>query len=156
NGREAGITMKVNSLVDEEVIDPLYDASRAGVPIDLVIRGMCALRPEVPGLSDRIKVRSILGRFLEHSRILSFRNDGSEQIWIGSGDMMHRNLDRRVEATVRIKDRTVCDELRWILSLATSDDVSCWLLGPDGTWTRRTSGPNGPLEDYQEVLIRRH
>ena len=156
SGRAAGIVMKVNSLVDEDVIDALYDASRAGVPIDLVVRGMCALRPGVPGLSDHIKVRSILGRFLEHSRILSFRNSGSDEFWIGSADMMHRNLDRRVEAMVRIKDKAVCDELRWILQLATSDDVSCWLLAPDGTWTRRTTGPHGALEDYQEVLIRRH
>ena len=103
-----------------------------------------------------IRVRSILGRFLEHSRILSFRNGGDSEVWIGSADMMHRNLDRRVEAMVRIKDKAVCDELRALLDLATSDDISCWLLGEDGTWTRRTSGANGPLEDYQEVLIRRH
>jgi len=156
NRRDAGIVMKINSLVDEEVTDALYDASRAGVPIELVIRGMCALRPGVPGLSDHIRVRSILGRFLEHSRILSFRNGGDSEVWIGSADMMHRNLDRRVEAMVRIKDKAVCDELGALLDLATSDDISCWLLGEDGTWTRRTSGANGPLEDYQEVLIRRH
>ena len=155
-GRDAGIIMKINSLVDEEVTDALYDASRAGVPIDLVVRGMCALRPGVPGLSDHIRVRSVLGRFLEHSRILSFRNGGSDELWIGSADMMHRNLDRRVEAMVRIKDKAVCDELRAILDLATSDAISCWLLDKDGKWSRRATGPNGPLEDSQEVLIRRH
>jgi polyphosphate kinase len=156
SGRESGITMKINSLVDEEVTDALYDASRAGVPIHLVVRGMCAIRPGVPGLSDNIRVRSILGRFLEHSRILSFRNGGNDELWIGSADMMHRNLDRRVEAMVRIKDKAVCNELRAVLELATSDNIACWLLDAGGKWTRRTTGPNGPLEDYQEALIRRH
>ncbi|HEX4655196.1 MAG TPA: RNA degradosome polyphosphate kinase, partial [Mycobacteriales bacterium] len=155
-GHTSGIVMKLNSLVDEDVIDALYDASRAGVPVDLVIRGMCALRPGVPGLSDHIRVISILGRFLEHSRILWFRNGDNDEVWIGSADMMHRNLDRRVEAMARISDKAACEELQAVLDLARSDDIACWLLGPDGRWVRRKSGPTGPLQDYQELLIRRH
>jgi len=155
-GHEAGIVMKLNSLVDEDVIDALYDASRAGVPVDLVIRGMCALRPGVPGVSDRIRVVSILGRFLEHSRILWFRNGGDDEVWIGSADMMHRNLDRRVEAVARISDKAACEELKAVLDLARSDSISRWLLGADGRWVRRKTGPEGPLEDYQELLIQRH
>jgi polyphosphate kinase len=155
-GHDSGIVMKLNSLVDEDVIDALYDAARAGVPVDLVIRGMCALRPGVPGLSEHIRVISILGRFLEHSRILWFRNGGDDEVWIGSADMMHRNLDRRVEAVARINDRAACDELRAVLDLARSSDISRWHLGADGRWQRIKTGPMGPLEDFQELLIRRH
>ncbi len=103
-GLPSGITMKVNSLVDEELIDELYAASRAGVSIDLIVRGMCALRPGVPGLSENVRVRSILGRFLEHARIMRFRGGGDDEYWIGSADLMHRNLDRRVETLVRVVD----------------------------------------------------
>ena len=155
-GHDAGIVMKLNSLVDEDVIDALYDASRAGVPVDLVVRGMCALRPGVPGLSEHIRVVSILGRFLEHSRILWFRNGGDDEVWIGSADMMHRNLDRRVEAVARISDKAASDELRAVLDLARGDRVSSWRLDSDGRWSRRKTGSDGPLEDYQELLIQRH
>ena len=155
-GHDAGIVMKLNSLVDEDVIDALYDASRAGVPVDLVVRGMCALRPGVPGLSEHIRVVSILGRFLEHSRILWFRNGGDDEVWIGSADMMHRNLDRRVEAVARIRDKAASDELRAVLDLARGDKVSSWRLASDGRWSRSKNGPNGPLQDYQELLIQRH
>src|SRR5690606_39834309 len=105
-GREAGIRLKANALVDEQVIDALYRASQAGVPVDIVVRGICSLRAGVPGLSENIHVRSILGRFLEHSRILHFR--GANEFWIGSADMMHRNIDRRVEGMVQVKDPQLC------------------------------------------------
>jgi polyphosphate kinase len=155
-GRAAGITLKMNSLVDEEIVDALYEASAAGVPVDLVIRGMCALRPGVPGVSDTIHVRSILGRFLEHSRVLWFRNGGKEQFWMGSADAMHRNLDRRVEALVHVRDPSSCAELREILELSTSPEISCWHLGSDGTWVRRTTSEDGErLQDIQEVLLKR-
>jgi polyphosphate kinase len=117
---------------------------------------MCALRPGVPGLSDHIRVVSILGRFLEHSRILWFRNGGADEIWIGSADMMHRNLDRRVEAVVRITDRVAGEDLRSVLNLARSPDIGRWELDSAGHWTRHNRGADGPLPDYQEQLIRRH
>ncbi len=149
-GRTASIQIKVNSLVDEVVIDALYDAARQGVEIDLVVRGMCALRPGVAGLSETIRVRSLLGRFLEHSRIFRFRAGDDDEVWIGSADVMHRNLDRRVEALVRVTDPGARRDLRQILSLAMSDDVSSWHLEPDGEWTRV------PGADYQEVTLRRN
>jgi polyphosphate kinase len=149
-GLESGITLKLNSLVDESLIDELYRASQAGVPIELVIRGMCALRPGVPGLSETIRVRSILGRFLEHSRILRFRAGGRPEYWIGSADIMHRNLDRRVEALVRVDDRDACRLLADALDRATSDDIASWHLQPDGSFERVRG------VDLQSELIRTH
>ena len=105
-------------MVDEAVIDALYLASQAGVPVELLVRGICALRPGVPGLSETIRVRSILGRFLEHSRVFWFDNGGEPEAWIGSADMMHRNLDRRVEVLVRLRDEHVIDEVGALLDLA--------------------------------------
>jgi polyphosphate kinase len=133
----------------------LYDASAAGVPIDLVIRGMCCLRPGVPGLSDNIRVRSILGRFLEHSRIFRFVNGGDEQVWIGSADAMHRNLDRRVEAIVEVRDLEVRAGLQRMLAIATDRGTSAWELAADGEWRRHTKNAAGePLRDYQLTLLR--
>ena len=142
-GKPARIVMKLNSLVDEAIIDALYTASRAGVAVDLVVRGICGLRPGVKGLSERIRVRSILGRFLEHSRIYSFGEDDAEEIWIGSADMMHRNLDRRVEVLVRIGDHGHRARLRGLLELALADGTA-WELGPDGEWTRLSADPGAP------------
>jgi polyphosphate kinase len=154
-GKPAAITMKLNSLVDEQIVDALYEASSAGVSIDLVIRGMCALRPGIPGLSERIRVRSILGRFLEHSRILRFANAGDDELWIGSADAMHRNLDRRVEAMVEIRDPEVRRDLHRLLALATDPGTAAWQLMADGTWRRHTADSAGePLRDYQETLLR--
>ena len=135
-GRPAGIRIKVNALVDERIIDALYEASVAGVPVDLLIRGICALRPGVPGLSESIRVRSIVGRFLEHSRAMSFVNDGDPEWWIGSSDLMHRNLDRRVEVLLRVCDEAVNRQLQAIFDAALAPDVRGWQLTADGTWTR--------------------
>ncbi|MBQ0897471.1 RNA degradosome polyphosphate kinase, partial [Micromonospora sp. U56] len=149
------VQFKVNALVDEEITDALYRASRAGVHVDLLIRGMCTLRPGVPGLSDNIRVRSILGRFLEHSRIFRFGNNGDAEFWMGSADLMHRNLDRRVEALVQVSDPVARAELDHVLSAAFSPEVDSFELAGDGTWTRRAGTPEDPLTDVQELLLRR-
>jgi polyphosphate kinase len=134
-GRPSGIRFKLNSLVDERITDALYAASSAGVPVDLLIRGICALRPGVPGLSENIRVRSIVGRFLEHSRVMSFTNGGDPEWWLGSADLMHRNLDRRVEVLLRVCDETARAEMHRIFDASLASDVRCWELGSDGTWT---------------------
>ncbi|WP_376774070.1 RNA degradosome polyphosphate kinase [Allostreptomyces psammosilenae] len=153
-GRPAFVRIKVNSMVDEAIIDSLYRASRAGVPVDLWVRGICALRPGVPGLSENIRVRSVVGRFLEHSRVFVFGNGGDPEVWIGSADMMHRNLDRRIEALVRVVDPAHRATLDHFVELGTSDGVTSWHLGPDGTWTRHTTDAEGrPLPHVQELLI---
>jgi polyphosphate kinase len=155
-GRAARVQIKTNHLVDEQTIDALYRASRAGVHVDLLVRTFCAIRAGVPGLSENIRVRSILGRFLEHSRIVYVENDGEPEYWIGSADLMHRNLDRRVETMVRVTDRVARGHLRQMLDLAFSEDVAAWELQPDGGWRRNPGQPGRPLQDYQEVLMRRH
>ncbi len=154
-GRPGLVQIKVNSIVDEEVVDALYRASQGGVDIDLIVRGICTLRPGVPGLSDRIRVRSIVGRFLEHSRLLHFGNGGDGEYWIGSADLMHRNLDRRVEALVRITDPAAQTELRRVLDAETSDRTGGFDLLPDGSWQRRCHDGPSALEDVQEMLLRR-
>ena len=150
-GEPARIVMKLNNLVDEAIIDALYDASRAGVAVDLVVRGICALRPGVKGMSDRIRVLSILGRFLEHSRVYRFGEADEDEIWIGSADMMHRNLDRRVEALVRVDDPGHRSRLRDILELAVADPTA-WRLGPEGGWTPPKAAAGTAM---QEVLMAR-
>ncbi len=154
-GRPARIRIKSNALVDEATIDALYRASRAGVPVDLWIRGICALRPGVPGMSDNIRVLSTLGRFLEHSRIFWFENGGEPQAWIGSADLMHRNLDRRVEVLVQIPSQRHVVELGELLDLGFDDRTAAWVLGPDGAWQRRSSDGE-PLVDVQTTLIAAH
>jgi polyphosphate kinase len=149
------VQFKVNSLVDEGVTDALYRASQAGVHVDLLIRGMCTLRPGVPGLSDNIRVRSILGRFLEHSRVFRFGNNGEAEFWMGSADLMHRNLDRRVEALVQVSDPIARAELDQVLTAAMSPEVDAFELAGDGTWTRRTGGERTARAHLQELLLRR-
>lgn len=150
--RPGRIAMKMNALVDERIVDSLYAASQRGVVIDLLVRGSCILRPGVPGLSETIQVRSIVGRFLEHSRIYRFGEGEGSEVWIGSADMMDRNLDRRVEALVRIDDPRLRDRIDGILDLAWSDTAASWSLGPDGTWSRAV--PDGEPISLQLELIR--
>jgi polyphosphate kinase len=154
-GLPAGIRIKLNSIVDEAIIDALYRASNAGVPVDLVVRGICGLRPGEPGLSENIRVRSILGRYLEHARVFSFANNGDPQVFIGSSDMMHRNLDRRVEALVRLTSPEHLRELDELMDLAMSDETSSWWLDGYGRWTRHESAADGTrLQDLQDVLMK--
>ncbi|QCQ91833.1 RNA degradosome polyphosphate kinase [Rhodococcus sp. SGAir0479] len=151
-GREAGIRLKANALVDEQVIDALYRASRAGVPVQVVVRGICALRTGVPGLSENIEVRSILGRFLEHSRIMHFR--GSNEFWIGSADMMHRNLDRRVEVMAQVKDPRLTRQLDEIFESALDPTTRCWVLQPDSSW-KASPARGEEVREHQEEMMRR-
>ncbi len=130
------IIIKVNNLVDQEIIDALYAASQRGAQVDLLVRSMCSLRPGVPGLSERIRVRSIVGQFLEHSRVFMFGNGGRPEFYLGSSDLMPRNLDRRVEAVVPVSDTKLRQRLQQILDVSLADDVLAWELGPDGTWHR--------------------
>lgn len=144
------IILKMNSLVDQPVIEALYEASQAGVEIDLIIRGICCLRPGVEGLSENIRVRSIVGRFLEHSRVWYFANgngDGSHAFFIGSADMMPRNLDRRVEAIVPILEPTLQDRLMALLHTLLADNVSAWTLAPEGEWARVPT----PMESSEKI-----
>jgi polyphosphate kinase len=152
-GGEALVQIKANSLVDEQVVDALYRASQAGVKVDLIIRGMCTLKPGVAGLSENIRVRSILGRFLEHSRVFRFGNNGSSEFWIGSADPMHRNLDARVEALIQVVDTNARSELANLLAAAMSDEREAFDLASDGSWSRRVSTPEAPLSDLQQTLL---
>jgi polyphosphate kinase len=155
-GERARIQLKCNAIIDEAVIDALYRASIAGVPVDLWVRGICGLRPQIHGLSENIRVRSVLGRFLEHSRIYAFghSDDPDSDVWIGSADLMHRNLDRRVEALVRVKDPAQQAELRALIDLAMDEGTASWWLAGDGTWTRHHLDSGGkPLRDLQQHLI---
>ncbi|SDQ86611.1 RNA degradosome polyphosphate kinase [Microbacterium sp. cf332] len=151
DGKPAHIRIKVNSMVDEQIIDALYRASQAGVRVDVWVRGICSLRTDLPGVTDNITVRSILGRYLEHSRIFTFHNAGDTTAFIGSADMMHRNLDRRVEALVRVVAPEHVKELTTLFDLAMSDSTSSWHLGEGGVWTRHAFDDDGkPLVDLQE------
>jgi polyphosphate kinase len=154
-GLPAGIRIKANSIVDEALIDELYRASRAGVPVELLVRGICALRPGVPGLSETITVRSILGRFLEHSRIFWFGNGGAPEAFIGSADLMHRNLDRRVEVLVKLPSAELVAQVGAVLDQAFDPHTAAWLLGRDGTWTAHVSPDDEPLVNLQDSLVTR-
>jgi len=158
-GPEGRIILKMNSLVDPALIDELYAASGRGTPIDLITRGICCLRPQVPGLSESIRVRSIVGRYLEHSRIYRFGHDPATADWyIGSADLMPRNLDRRVEALAPVNDRALRERLEEIIATELSDTVLAWDLNPDASWTRVPDdrGINAQHELYTRALERAH
>ncbi|WP_300016158.1 RNA degradosome polyphosphate kinase [Pseudonocardia sp.] len=153
---DARVRIKVNSLVDEQVIDALYRASQAGVPVDVVVRGICALRPGRAGLSENIHVRSILGRFLEHSRVFHFGSVG--EYWIGSADMMHRNLDRRVEVLLRVADPGPAKQLGEMLDGCLDPATRCWTLQDDGRWepSPPLDSAVSPVRDHQAEMMLRH
>lgn len=144
----ARVQIKANSLVDEAIIDACYRASQAGVPVDIVVRGICAIVPGRPGLSENITVRSILGPFLEHSRVLHFGS--ADEYWIGSADMMHRNLDRRVEVMLRVADPKLADQLGAMFDSCLDPATRCWTLGPDGTWSP------SPAPGSENIRVRDH
>ena len=152
SGAGGRIGLKVNSIVDEKLIDALYRASQAGVEVQIWVRGICALRPGLPGVSENIEVRSVLGRFLEHSRVFVFGGGGQPIAFIGSADMMHRNLDRRVEALVQLNPHHT-REVMALMERGRSDRYAHWRLGPDGRWVRFHRGDSGPLADIQADLI---
>ena len=153
-GLPARVRFKCNSIVDERVIDALYRASQEGVPVDVWVRGICAIRPGVPGMSETIRVRSILGRFLEHSRAYEFRNAGETEVWIGSADLMHRNLDRRVETLVSLQEPGHVATVNSLFEMAFDPGTAAWDLDSDGVWHRRVLADDGePLADLQQRLI---
>ena len=156
-GRPSGIVAKINAISDARITRALYEASRAGVPIDLIVRGMCVLRPGVPGVSETIRVRSIVGRFLEHSRAFIFTNGGDREVYIGSADWMGRNLDRRVETIVPVLDLAlgdmICNE---IMDVLLADNVKARVLNADGTYERRGILPGEKRIDAQQIFLKRH
>ena len=154
-GRQARILAKMNALVDPDVIEALYDASSAGVQVDLIVRGICCLRPGVPGVSENIRVISILGRFLEHSRAAVFRNGGREQVFISSADWMPRNLDRRVEVAVPIEDPRHRSEIRRLLEGMLADNRQAWEMQPDGSYVQRHPAPGEPERATHRMLVGR-
>jgi len=154
SGKHAFIRLKLNSLLDEEFVEALYRASIEGVEVDLVIRGICALLPGIPGVSENIRVRSVLGRFLEHSRIFHFANGGDDEIYIGSADLMDRNLNRRVESLVQIKRKEHKDSLIKTFDRYVASTTAGWHLLPNGKWQKVDSDPAGnKLQDLQAVMI---
>lgn len=157
SGKQARIRLKLNSLVDDEFVKALYSASQAGVEIRLIVRGSCSLVPGIPGISENISVTSYLGRFLEHSRIFHFQNDGTDEYWIGSADLMDRNLNRRIEALVRLTSPTHIHQLNELLDSYSSDGTSHWRLGPDQAWRRKTRGDDGSaLPEYHSEMIKKY
>ena len=152
-GRPAAIKAKMNSLVDPAIIALLYEACQAGVQIDLVVRGMCSLRPGLPGVSESIRVMSVIGRFLEHSRLFWFANDGTAELYLGSADWMERNLDRRVEAVVPVEDLELCIKLEWLLQLYLDDNVAAWHMQRDGTYLQAKCDGEGGAHQAQDELM---
>lgn len=152
-GFSGRIVAKMNALVDTKIITTLYEASQAGVQIDLIVRGMCCLRPGIPGISENIRVLSIVGRYLEHSRIYYFHNQGQEEVYIGSADWMSRNLDRRVEAVVPIEDPEIVKDLQEILGVMLADNRQAWDLRPDGQYIQRQPDDNSREQCSQKILM---
>ena len=155
SGQDARIALKMNALADARCIQGLYEASQAGVRIDLNVRGVCCLRPGVPGVSENIRVVSVVGRFLEHSRIYSFQRGPERRILIGSADLMPRNLDSRVELVTPVEDETLRGELSHVLEHSLADTTNAWELGADGDWTR-LSPEEEERRSVQEELQARH
>ena len=153
NGESATITCKTNSLTDPQIIELLYEASQAGVKIDLIVRSICCLRPGVEGVSENIRVVSLVGRFLEHARIFAFSDGDDEQIYLGSADLMQRNLDRRVETAFPLRERHHRERVRRLLDLQLADNANGWELGPDGTFERRHPGEGEEKVDSQRILL---
>jgi polyphosphate kinase len=153
-GRPARIAMKMNSLVDKRCIQALYRASQAGVEVDLNIRGICCLRPGVEGVSENIRVQSVVGRFLEHSRIYAFQRGDEQTIYIGSADLMPRNLDTRVELLAPVRDEGLRGELLDTLEREMADDTNAWTLAADGEWARREPSPTEPRNAQLELMAR--
>ncbi|MDT7574536.1 MAG: polyphosphate kinase, partial [Pseudonocardiales bacterium] len=153
---DARVRIKVNSMVDEQVLDALYRASQAGVRVDVVVRGICAIRPGREGLSENIHVRSILGRFLEHSRVFHFGS--ADEYWIGSADMMHRNLDRRVEVLLHVAEPELAAQLGEVLDSCLDPATRCWTLAADGSWAPSPTPDSGvsPVRDHQAEMMLRH
>jgi polyphosphate kinase len=147
--------MKLNALVDRRCIEALYRAARAGVPVDLNVRGICCLRPGVPGISDGISVVSVVGRFLEHSRIFAFQRGEEWRVLVGSADLMPRNLDARLELVAPVEDPGLRADLLDTLERSFADDTNAWTLGRDGTWTRRTGKTRSMHQELMERYARR-
>jgi polyphosphate kinase len=154
-GKAARIRIKVNALTDEAIIDELYDASAKGATVEIVARSICSLRPGVANLSERITVRSVLGRFLEHSRVFIFQAGKKSSYWIGSADLMPRNLDHRLEVVAPVEDPALQQRLARTFEQLTGATANAWELGPDGAWARSSPKKNEPSEDAQEALMRR-
>jgi polyphosphate kinase len=151
-GKTARIILKVNSLNEPQLIDALYEASQAGVTVDLILRGICSLRPGVEGLSENIRVRSIVGRFLEHSRVYYFLNDGKEEFYCSSADLMYRNMFRRNESCFEIRQKAMKEQIRHDLELFLADNCQAWELKPDGSYSRLTTG-DSPRVSAQETFL---
>jgi polyphosphate kinase len=154
-GRPCGIRDKMNQLQDTQMIRELYQASLAGVPVVLNVRGLCCLRPGVPGLSPTIRVYSTLGRFLEHSRIYRFENGGAPEFFIGSADLMTRNLSRRMEVVTPVRDPVIQGELESILRTYEEDNCSAWDMQPDGEYIRRQRAQGEDWRGAQQMFIER-
>ena len=154
-GKKGRIIAKMNSLVDAKIIKELYKASQAGVEIELIIRGICCLRPGVKGVSENIRVTSVIGRFLEHSRLFYFYNGGEELFYIGSADWMPRNLDRRVEALVPIEAPALQSELADLVEICLNDNRQSWLMQPDGMYVQRRPEEGEPNRSTHKVLMKK-